>query len=130
MTLPNHGSVFQAEITAIHYACQNILSTIDEYDIKYVKLLSGSPAAIKALHNTHIKAAWVLETLEYVETLAYRVRRTGKIVSLQPWSNVKSEVDMLIRQKGKQLWICDNRFKHNKLFMDGPNKDKAKGILN
>lgn len=39
------------------------------------KILSDSQAVIKALKNTHITATGVLETLEYIKTLAHRVKR-------------------------------------------------------
>ena len=160
ISLPNHATVFQTEIMAINQACQYLLSISEDYNIKYLKIFSDSQAAILALHNTRITSLSVLETLEYIETLAHRVRRMTiswikaqvnhegneaadmaakegahagrgirKITTLRPWAQIKTDIDEYIRNRWKEQWIGDYRFKHSKLYMNGPNKAKSKGIL-
>ena len=46
--MPDTSTVFQAEIEAISHACQYALANPQERDIKYIKILSDSQAAIKA----------------------------------------------------------------------------------
>ena len=73
-TLPHHATVFQAEITAIYQATQYILSILDTINIRYIKILSDSQAAIQALANTHITSKSVFNALESMETLASQVK--------------------------------------------------------
>ena len=68
--MPNTSTVFQAEIEAISHACQYALANLKELNIKYVKILSDSQAAFKALNKPRITSQSVLTTLEYMETLA------------------------------------------------------------
>ena len=63
----------QAEIEAISHACQYTLANLLELDMKYIKILSDSHAAIKALNNSRITSQSVLTALEYMETLALQV---------------------------------------------------------
>ena len=72
--MPNTSTIFQAEIEAISHACQFAITYSQEYDIKYVKILSDSQAAIKALNNPRITSRTVLTALEHMETLATQVR--------------------------------------------------------
>ena len=65
---------FQAEIEAISHACQYILANLKELNINYIKILSDSQAAIKALNKPRITSQSVLTTLEYMETLALEVK--------------------------------------------------------
>ena len=65
---------FQAEIEAISHACQYTLANINELNIKYIKILSDSQAAIKALNKPRLTSQSVLPTLEYMETLALEVK--------------------------------------------------------
>ena len=46
--MPDTSTVFQAEIEAISHACQYALANLKELNIKYIKILSDSQAAIKA----------------------------------------------------------------------------------
>ena len=66
--------MFQAEIEAISHACQYALANLQELDIKYIKILSDSQAAIKALNKPRITSQSVLTTLEYMETLALETK--------------------------------------------------------
>ena len=70
--MPDASTVFQAEIEAISHACQYALATLQELDIKYVKILSDSQAAIKALNNPIITSQSVLTALEYRVLTRYR----------------------------------------------------------
>ena len=72
--MPNTSTVFQVEIEAISQACQYALANLKEIDIKYVKILSDSQAAIKALNKPRITSQSVLTELEYMETLALEVK--------------------------------------------------------
>ena len=71
--MPDTSTVFQAEIEAIGHACQYSLANLKELDIKYIKILSDSQAAIKALDKPRLTSQSVLTTLEYMETLAKKL---------------------------------------------------------
>ena len=62
--MPNTSTVFQAEIEAISHACHYTLANPLELGIKYIKILSDSQAAIKALNKPRITSQSVLTTLE------------------------------------------------------------------
>ena len=68
--MPDTSTVFQAEIEAISHACQYALANPQELDIKYIKILSDSQAAIMALNKPGITSQSVLTALEYMEILA------------------------------------------------------------
>ena len=72
--MPNTSTVFQAEIEAISHACQYALANLKELNINYVKILSDSQAAIKALNKPRITSQSALTALEYMETLAIEVK--------------------------------------------------------
>ena len=72
--VPDTSTVFQAKIEAISHACQYALANPLELDIKYIKILSGSQAAIKALNKPRITSQSVLTALEYMETQALKVK--------------------------------------------------------
>ena len=52
--MPDTSTVFQAKIEAIRHACQFALANMKEENIKYIKILSDSQVAIKALNNPRI----------------------------------------------------------------------------
>ena len=58
------STVFQAEIEAISHACQYTLANLKELNINYIKILSDSQAAIKALNKPRITSQSVLTALE------------------------------------------------------------------
>ena len=62
--MPDTSTVFQAEIEAISHACQYALANPQELNIKYIKILSDSQPAIKALNKPRIKSQSVLTALE------------------------------------------------------------------
>ena len=72
--MPDTSTVFQAEIEAINHACQYVLANIQELNIKYVKILSDSQAAIQALNNPRITSQTVLTAFEHMETLALQTK--------------------------------------------------------
>ena len=72
--MPDTSTVFQAEIEAISHACQYALANLKELNIKYIKILSDSQAAIKALNKPRITSQSVITTLEYMETLAIEAK--------------------------------------------------------
>ena len=71
--MPATCTVFQAEIEEISHACQYALAQTQEHDIKYIKILSDSQAAILALDKLRIMSKAVLTVLEYIEILAAQV---------------------------------------------------------
>ena len=68
--MPDTSAVFQAEIETISHACQYALANLKDLDIKYIKILSDSQAAIRALEKPKITSQSVLAALDYMETLA------------------------------------------------------------
>ena len=78
--MEDHATVYQAELEAIYRACKYMDDNYDakanlkELNIKYIKILSDSQAAIKALNKPRITSQSVLTTLEYMETLALEVK--------------------------------------------------------
>ena len=72
--MPDTSTVFQAEIEAISHECQYALANPLELDIKYIKILSDSQAALKALNKPRITSQSVLTALEYMESLALEVK--------------------------------------------------------
>ena len=72
--MPDTSTVFQAEIEAISQACQYAIANPQELEIKYIKILSDSQAAIMALHKPRITSQSVLIALEHMETLALEVK--------------------------------------------------------
>ena len=72
--MPDTSTVFQAEIEAISHACQYALANIKDLNIICIKILSDSQAAIKALNKPRITSQSVLTALEYMETLALKVK--------------------------------------------------------
>ena len=77
--MPGTSTVFQAKIGAISHACQYALANPQELDIKYIKILSDSQAAIKALNKPGITSQSVLTALEYMETLALEVKHLTQL---------------------------------------------------
>ena len=71
--MPDTSTVFQAEIEAISHACQYALANLKDLNINYIKILSDSKAAIKALNKPRITSQSVLTALEFMETLALEV---------------------------------------------------------
>ena len=72
--MPDNATVFQAEIEAISHACQHAIANMHQLNMKYIKILSDSQAAIKALNQPRITSKLVLTALEFMETLATQVR--------------------------------------------------------
>ena len=63
--MPDTSTVFQAEIEAISHACQYALTHPLVLNIEYVKILSDSQAAIKALNKPRITSQSVLTALTW-----------------------------------------------------------------
>ena len=127
--MPDTSTVFQAEIEAISHACQYALTNLKELNINYIKILSDSQAAIKALDKPRITSQSVLTTLEYMETLALEVKHltlawikahVGTEGNEQaaggsdmkdtqtpiPWQVAKSKIEEYTTSKWKHKWIC------------------------
>ena len=124
---------------------------------KYVKILTDSQTALKALDSIDFKSTIALKTAEALENLKWRTKgctiawvkahigttgneaadaaaRQGaenlenniqKINTPLPGETTKQEIDKAIRK-----WQTASHYKHTKHFYSGPDKAKAKKILN
>ena len=72
-SLQTCNTVFQAELIAIGDSMQYALGLIQDKPVKYIKILRDLQAAIKSLVNKNITSKLILNTLEQMETIAYRV---------------------------------------------------------
>ena len=156
--LPDHATVFQAEITAISKAASDILQRNTE-EMKYIKFYVDSQAALKALANPIIKTKSVAEAVQSLETLASKVRRlslqwipahrglfgnttaddlakagasnnspASMLQVLKPAAAFKMEIKQFIYKLWKQEWTNDNQYAHAKAFYDGPDSLKARYV--
>jgi ribonuclease HI len=153
-----NATVFQAEVHAIKKACQ-FLNSSDAIHPRYIKILSDSQAAIKALASKTITSTLVLDTLYELELLASRSRRVtiawvkahigtegneaadaaaksgaeGKDCETDGIPLPKIYERNLIRNSTKAAWKAEwlqaSEYKHSKHFYAGPDSNKAKLLL-
>ena len=69
LRLPDHATVFQAEIKAIEAACHK-LGELNPPNMKYVKIFVDSQAAIRALGNPRVRSRAVASASEELNRLA------------------------------------------------------------
>ena len=142
--MPDTSTVIQAEIEAISHACQYASANPKELDINYIKILSDSQAAIKALNKPRITSQSVLTALEYMETLALEVKHAGTEGNEQadqaakegaaggshmketqtpmPWQVAKTKIEEYTTSKRKHKWITAPQYKHTIFFMNHQEK--------
>ena len=124
---------------------------------KYVKILTDSQSALKALDSIDFKSTMALKTTEALENLKWRTKgctiawvkahigtpgneasdsaaRQGsenfqKINTPLPGKTTKLEIDNAIRKEWKRKWQNSPHYKHTKHFYSGPDKNMAKKIL-
>ena len=72
-SLPNHTTVFQAELEAIYRALKYLNDLTATLKVGYVKILCDSQAAIMALASHKIKSLTVMKTIDELNTLANKV---------------------------------------------------------
>ena len=70
ISLPDTTTVFHAEVTAIYKAMLQLIRMDRTQTLSYVKILSDSQAAIKALDSHDIKSKIVLQTIEALNAVA------------------------------------------------------------
>ena len=67
--LPNGTTVFQAEVAAVAQAAVSLLS-LDDAELKYIKIFIDSQAAISALGNPHVTSSVVADAINKLNELA------------------------------------------------------------
>ena len=154
--LPDTHTVFMAEIQAIIAAGEYILANPNKH--RFIKVLCDSQAALLAFKNTEVKSKLVRKAINVWEEIAEKATRitftwvkahvgiegneladeeakkgakaickpTEEII---PWGHKKSEIEEAIRKEWKKRWENIHNHKNTKYFYDGPNKNKAKGVL-
>ena len=156
--LPDHATVFQAEVTAIQRAAEK-LSGLSNTAVNFVKILVDSRAAIMALMNPSIKSRTVSRAVEALNTLADRTKSVtivwvpahkGHIGNERadvlakagaasndpeiftpiekPVSAFKQELRTKIYETWTKEWTQDNEAHHAKGFYCGPDARKAKYV--
>ena len=76
--LPDHATVFQAEVTAVKEAA-DALGRLPVNNLRYVKFFIDSQAAIKALANPIIKSKTVLRAVESLNALAIKANKISLV---------------------------------------------------
>ena len=72
--LQDHATVYQAEIEAIYQACKYMDDKYDTIKPRYVKILTDSQSALKALDSIDFKSTMTLKTAEVLENLKWRTK--------------------------------------------------------
>ena len=143
----DHATVYQAELEAIYQACKYMDNNYDLIKPKYVKMLTDSQSALKALDCIDFKSTIALKTAEALKNLKWRTKgctmnEAADKAAKQGAENVgnklqivrtpipgairKEEIDKAIRTEWKRKWQAAPHYKHTKHFYSGPDKNKAK----
>ena len=119
----------------------------------YVKILTDSQSALKALDSIDFKSTMALKTRAKGCTIAWvkahigtpgneaadsaarqgAENRDSKIKTINtplPGRTAKLEIDQAIRKEWARKWQNAPHYKHTKHFYNGPDKNRAKKILN
>ena len=72
--ISDHATVYQAELEAIYQACKYMDDNYDTLKPKYVKILTDSQSALKALDSIDFKSTMALKTAEALENLKWRTK--------------------------------------------------------
>ena len=67
--MQDHATVYQAELEAIFQACKYMNENHDTIKPKYVKIITDSQAALKALDSIDFKSTMALKILEALDIL-------------------------------------------------------------
>ena len=156
--LPDHATVFQAEITAVHQAAE-VLLTNRPPDLKFVKILVDSQAALKALSNPVIKSTTVNRAVEALNKLSEqtlsltlcwipahkglqgneRADTLAKLGGKLPLDNrtphtaiphalIKASIRESTYKQWQQEWASSGMATHTKFFYYCANPSKAKFV--
>ena len=154
--LPDHGSVFQAEVTAISLATQDILKTSD---IRFVKIFVDSQATIRALCNPIIRSRTVWDAVRDLNKLADRaikvtivwipahkghqgneradaLAKAGALSKKEedgysvPKSStaIKNDIKAATLRDWTSTWMNQTTANHTRSFYRGPNPSKARYV--
>ena len=72
--MQDHATVYQAELEAIYQACKYMDDNFNTTRPKYVKILTDSQSALKALDSIDFKSKTALKTAEALENLKWRTK--------------------------------------------------------
>ena len=78
LRLPDHATVFQAEITAVD-AAANALAALPTTNIRYVKFFIDSQAAIQALGNPCVRSKAVGQAIDSLNNLSSKATRVSLV---------------------------------------------------
>ena len=158
LRLPDHATVFQAEITAVQ-AAADALVQLPNHHIRFVKIFIDSQAAIRALGNPIIKSKTVAHAVESLNTLATEAARVSivwipahkghfgntraddlakkgaesthplKLKQVaKPLAVVKSEILDYVFRVWSSEWSASPQAQATKHFYFAPNKNKARYV--
>ena len=72
--MEDHATAYQAEVEAIYQACKYMDDNFGSIKPRYVKILTDSQAALKALDSIDFKSTMTLKTAEALENLKWRTK--------------------------------------------------------
>ena len=153
----DEATVFQAEIEAIYQSTQFLLGL--DTQIKYVKILCDSQAALLALDNVTVKSQTVLKTIHSLNALAHNticvrlvwikahVGHPGNeeadmfakdaayntVVQSDtpiPWKHKLRQIEAAINAEWANRWENIQGHRHSKIFLTKPDAQQAKKIIN
>ena len=156
--LPEHATVFQAEITAVAKAARCLIDMGDK-SIKFVKIFVDSQAAIMAMGNPIITSRAVLGAIEELNKLAEQVRSVSivwipahkghegneradelakrgsgetdpekKVMIGRPVAEMRSNLRNRVYEEWGREWKESRMANHTKSFYGAPNPGKAKYV--
>ena len=156
--LPDHSTVFQAEIMAICKAAEEMLN-LQTDNLRFVKFFVDSQAAIAALGNPSVKSKAVANAIDALNSLTSRASRVSivwipahrgyagneradALAKLgaksdnqaaylpvgKPVALLKTEIRNISYQAWTKEWSQDPRFLHSKQFYGAPMPSKARYV--
>ena len=154
--LPDHATVFQAEVAAIGKAAELLA---ERSDVRYVKILVDSQAAISAVGNPLVTSREVAKTIDQLNKLASKttsvtivwipahkghtgneradvlakegttVTEESRQLSIKkPHAAIKSEIRTGVALMWKKEWCNLKYANHTRSFYSGPDSGKAKYV--
>jgi ribonuclease HI len=157
--LNDNATVFQAEIAAIKQAADYLYAT---KDVKFVKILVDSQAALLALENKQVRAKSVLEAMQSLEQLSQsgvtvrlawvkahigtegneladsaakqggldEMGTNTRIYLAMSAAELKASLDTAIRNRWRQRWQEQDKYRMTKQFLSGPDRQAGKRACN